>query len=650
MKSHPNASGRYSAFFKWAGAALNMSPENSGITTSLSTATMSSKHQGKDVVKNELVKKEEEEDVDYVPYVPLKKRRMQDHDKLAAHRKEVGTTAEKRAEEEKARLEAEIRKQRDKSLVDIAMEIKAKEGEKTERDQQVEDEQYLLDRVTGNRQALMSAAQAAGHARRYTEPMQTGWRPPRHIREMSKEEADKIREKWHIEVEGEDVVPPIKKFSDMRFPPPIMEAMKAKGITKPTPIQVQCIPVALSGRDMIGIAFTGSGKTMTFCLPMIMFALRAEMKMSLVRGEGPTGIIVSPSRELATQTWEVTNHFTSFLAKGRFPVLRCLLAIGGIDLSEQGDIMQNGIHMVVATPGRLLSLLKQKKINCDLCKYLCLDEADRLIDLGFEEDMRTLFDYFKEQYQTVLFSATMPKKIQDFALQSMVKPVVVNVGRAGAANLDVIQEVEYVKPEAKIVYLLECLQKTPPPVLVFASNTQAVDDIHEYLLLKGVDTVAVHGSKDQNERLEAVKLFKEGKRDVLVATDVASKGLDFPNVQHVINYDMPKEIEDYVHRIGRTGRCGKTGVATSFINRECDETLLLDLKHLLIEAKQKVPPVLQTLHDPTELYVNVDGIKGCAYCGGLGHRLVECPKLLAANKGSSHDKHVFGYDTIESHV
>jgi len=284
----------------------------------------------------------------------------------------------------------------------------------------------------------------------------------------------------------------------------------------------------------------------------------------------------------------------------------------------------------------------------EVCKYLCLDEADRLIDLGFEEDIRAVFDYFKYQRQTVLFSATMPKKIQEFAMSALVKPIIVNVGRAGAANLDVIQEVEYVKVEAKIVYLLECLQKTSPPVLIFASNQAAVDDIHEYLLLKGVDAVAIHGGKDQSERIEAIKLFKEGKKDVLVATDVASKGLDFPDIQHVINYDMPKEIEDYVHRIGRTGRCGKTGVATSFINREVEETLLLDLKHLLIEANQKVPPVLMSLNDPTGRYREVDQIKGCAYCGGLGHRVIECPKLMSANKNiRGQNKYAYGYDTIE---
>ena len=201
-----------------------------------------------------------------------------------------------------------------------------------------------------------------------------------------------------------------------------------------------------------------------------------------------------------------------------------------------------------------------------------------------------------------------------------------HVGRAGAANLDVIQEVEYVKQEAKIVYLLECLQKTAPPVVIFCERKGDVDDIHEYLLLKGVEAVSIHGGKDQEERNEAIKSFKDTVKDVLVATDIAAKGLDFPDIQHVINFDMPTEIENYVHRIGRTGRCGKTGVATTFINKAVDESALLDLKHLLIEAKQRVPPVLQALDDIDSNLSEVNGVRGCAFCGGLGHRITECPK------------------------
>ena len=184
---------------------------------------------------------------------------------------------------------------------------------------------------------------------------------------------------------------------------------------------------------------------------------------------------------------------------------------------------------------------------------------------------------------------------------------------------------QYVKQEAKIVYLLHCLQKTAPPVVIFCERKGDVDDIHEYLLLKGVSAVSIHGGKDQEERNEAIQLFKQGKKDCLVATDIAAKGLDFSDIQHVINFDMPNEIENYVHRIGRTGRAGKTGVATTFINKSCDETTLLDLKHLLKEARQRIPPVLMMLDDPRDKLV--EGTVGCSYCGGLGHTVVDCPKI-----------------------
>ncbi|WAR21124.1 DDX41-like protein [Mya arenaria] len=361
----------------------------------------------------------------------------------------------------------------------------------------------------------------------------------------------------------------------------------AKGIEYTDPIKT-----GLSGRDMIGIAFTGSGKTLVFTLPIIMFALEQEKRLPFVKNEGPYGLIICPSRELAKQTNEIITEFCGHLERDGYPALRSALCIGGMPMNPQLEVIKRGVHIIVATPGRLMLMLSKKMFVLDICRYLVLDEADRMIDMGFEEDVRTIFSYFKGQRQTLLFSATMPKKIQNFARSALVKPVTVNVGRAGAASLDVVQEVEYVKQEAKIVYILECLQKTSPPVLVFAEKKQDVDAIHEYLLLKGVEAVAIHGGKDQEERTQSIDQFRKGEKDVLVATDVASKGLDFPDIKHVINYDMPEDIENYVHRIGRTGRCGKTGLATTFIN-------------------------------------NGVGEAGCMYCGGLGHRIANCPKLEA---------------------
>jgi len=223
----------------------------------------------------------------------------------------------------------------------------------------------------------------------------------------------------------------------------------------------------------------------------------------------------------------------------------------------------------------------------------------------------------------------MPRKVREFAMGALVDPVTVNSGRAGAASMDAIQEVEYVQDEAKMLYLLECLQKTAPPVVVFSRKTQEVDDITQYLLLKGVEATSIHGGKDKDERRGAMDDFRAGSKDVLVATDIAAKGLDFPGVQHVINFDMPESIENYVHRIGRTGRGGKTGIATTFINKLVPEGLLLDLKHLLRTAKQRVPPVLLALDDPNEANAtDEDGnLLECVYCQGFGHSILSCDKL-----------------------
>ncbi|KAJ1735435.1 DEAD-box ATP-dependent RNA helicase 35, partial [Coemansia biformis] len=588
---------------------------------------------------------------EYVPYVPVKRRRQERLEGLrqrlhtggvltwqasGGDAGEAGSGGERGSDvdgsdaDDADRLPGQGPKA-SKSLVDQISELRKKHllSERTEEEKQREQEKALLEAIARRKQLASAAELAKGVV--YTQPMRTNWRPlPRH-RALSREEVIARRKLQHIIVEGEDAPPPVFTFKSMRLPQPILAYLTAKGIVQPSPIQMQGLPVALSGRDMIGIASTGTGKTVAFSLPLVILALEAECRVPLVQGEGPIGLIVCPSRELARQTYEGLVAIAAALEEAGLPGLRAILAIGGISMQEQFHTLSKGVHMVVATPGRLQDMLARGRINLDLCRYMCMDEADRMIDVGFEEEVRNIMSYFKHQRQTVLFSATMPKKIQDFAQSSLVKPVVVNVSRAGAANMDIIQEVEYVKPEMRIVYLLECLQKTPPPVVVFAENKNDVDDIIEYLLLKGVAAVAIHGSKDQEEREYAMRAYREGKKDVLVATDVASKGLDFPEIKHVINFDLPKEIENYTHRIGRTGRAGKTGVATTFINMNSSEQVLLDLKHILIEAKQRVPPVLFTIADPTDKYRLPDGTLdtsvGCAYCGGLGHRILDCPKL-----------------------
>uniref|UniRef100_A0A7S1SY05 RNA helicase n=1 Tax=Tetraselmis chuii TaxID=63592 RepID=A0A7S1SY05_9CHLO len=587
----------------------------------------------------------EEEDDEEEEYIPVHKRREMEA-QVRLRRLGKGQAVQPRDAEQEVEGEHEEDEEgasHKQSLLLANAAARAGMAEKAEPLKVLDEEQDILKHIT-MKTALKSVKELAKGVD-YGDALDTGWKPPVSIRRMKPHDHDAVRKKWAILVEGEEIPPPVTSFKEMKFPQPMVEHLKSKGITKPTPIQVQGLPVILSGRDMIGIAFTGSGKTLVFSLPLVMLALQEEHRMPLASNEGPVGLIICPSRELASQTCQVIEGYCQALKEGGYPELRPLLSIGGIDVRTQTDILRRGGHIIVATPGRLKDLLHKKRVSMDCCRYLCLDEADRMVDLGFEEDVREILSYFSGQRQTLMFSATMPMKIRTFAESALVKPVTVNVGRAGAANLDVIQEVEYVKQEAKIIYLLECLQKTAPPVLIFAENKVDVDIIHEYLLCKGVEAVAIHGDKGQEERLEAIDAFKNGRKDVLVATDVASKGLDFPDIQHVVNYDMPGEIENYVHRIGRTGRCGKTGIATTFINKNQDETTLLDLKHLLKEAKQRIPPVLMALEDPLEKLeemANISGQKGCAYCGGLGHRIADCPKLETQSRQNAQKKDYFG--------
>nr|XP_058917625.1 probable ATP-dependent RNA helicase DDX41 isoform X3 [Kogia breviceps] len=531
---------------------------------------------------------DDEDDEDYVPYVPLRQRRqlllqklLQRRRKGAAEEEQQDSGSEPRGDED----DIPLGPQSNVSLLDQHQHLKEKAEARKEsaKEKQLKEEEKILESVAEGR-ALMSVKEMAKGIT-YDDPIKTSWTPPRYVLSMSEERHERVRKKYHILVEGDGIPPPIKSFKEMKFPAAILRGLKKKGIHHPTPIQIQGIPTILSGRDMIGIAFTGSGKTLVFTLPVIMFCLEQEKRLPFSKREGPYGLIICPSRELARQTHGILEYYCRLLQEDSSPLLRCALCIGGMSVKEQMETIRHGVHMMVATPGRLMDLLQKKMVSLDICRYLALDEADRMIDMGFEGDIRTIFSYFKE--------------------------------------------VEYVKEEAKMVYLLECLQKTPPPVLIFAEKKADVDAIHEYLLLKGVEAVAIHGGKDQEERTKAIEAFREGKKDVLVATDVASKGLDFPAIQHVINYDMPEEIENYVHRIGRTGRSGNTGIATTFINKACDESVLMDLKALLLEAKQKVPPVLQVLHCGDESMLDIGGERGCAFCGGLGHRITDCPKLEA---------------------
>lgn len=298
------------------------------------------------------------EEDDYVEYVPVAKRRAMEAQKIL-QRKGKSSALEEELEKSK---QAEAKP----SLLIKASQLKREAPEISPTELIVQQEKEMIEHLS-DRKTLMSVRELAKGIT-YTDPLPTGWKPPLSIRRMSKKQCDLIRKQWHIIVDGEDIPPPIKNFKDMRFPEPVLKKLKAKGIVQPTPIQVQGLPVILSGRDMIGIAFTGSGKTLVFVLPLIMVALQEEIMMPIAAGEGPFGLIICPSRELARQTYEVVEHFLIPLKEAGYPELRPLLCIGGVDMRTQLDIVKKGVHIVVATPGRLKDMLAKKKMSLDNCR------------------------------------------------------------------------------------------------------------------------------------------------------------------------------------------------------------------------------------------------------------------------------------------
>ncbi|KAI5342889.1 hypothetical protein L3X38_010765 [Prunus dulcis] len=310
-----------------------------------------------------------EKEDDYVEYVPMAKpRAMEAHKILQCKVKSFGL--EEKSDKlklaaqanpsllEKSNFVAEDKPSRPSLLVK-SLEMKNEAPKITPIQQMVQQEKEIIDNLS-DRKTLMSVGELAKGIT-YTDPIPTGWKPPLHIRRMPMKQCDLIRKQWHIEVSGEDVPPPIKNFKDMRFPELILKTLKAKGIVKPTPIQVQGLPVILSGRDMIGVASTGSGKTLVFVLPLIMVALQEEIRMPIVPGQGPFGLIICPSRELAKQIYEVVEEYLVPMRQVGYPKIRPLLCIGGVDMCSQLDIIKEGVHIVVATPGRLKDMWQRKK-------------------------------------------------------------------------------------------------------------------------------------------------------------------------------------------------------------------------------------------------------------------------------------------------
>lgn len=376
-------------------------------------------------------------------------------------------------------------------------------------------------------------------------------------------------------------------FRELSVSEPILKALENKQYETPTPIQEKAIPVALEGRDLLGIAQTGTGKTAAFAIPIIQQLQNPRQAPDRPRQRRQRreikALVLTPTRELAIQVDDCFGDYS------RYTNVRHAVIFGGVNQRPQVDQLKRGVDVLTATPGRLLDLIGQGHISLDHIEYFVLDEADRMLDMGFIHDIKRLLPLLPKRKQTLFFSATMPQAITKLSRSILYKPVRVEVTPASSAVDTVEQHLYYVNKPEKSTLLFSVLEETQSKsVLVFSRTKHGADRIARNLKKKGIGCEAIHGNKSQGARQRALTNFKSGKTRVIIATDIAARGIDIADLEMVINYDLPDVAETYVHRIGRTGRAGKSGTALSFCTPD-DRAMINDIQKL---TGKKLQPVL----------------------------------------------------------
>jgi ATP-dependent RNA helicase DDX23/PRP28 len=426
-----------------------------------------------------------------------------------------------------------------------------------------------------------------------------------------------FKEDFNIATKGGGIPNPMRNWKESNLPRRLLDIIEQVGYVDPSPIQRAAIPIALQNRDLIGVAVTGSGKTAAFLLPLLVYISELPRldEDDMRRNNGPYAIILAPTRELAQQIELEAKKFATPLG---FTVVSI---VGGHSIEEQAYNLRNGAEIIIATPGRLVDCIERRIIVLEQCCYVIMDEADRMIDLGFDEpvnkilsalpvtnekpdtedaeDERVMSQHIggKDRYrQTMMYTATMPAAVERIARKYLRRPAIVTIGNVGEAVDTVEQRVEFVAGEDKRKKrLAEILRSGQfrPPIIVFVNIKRNCDAVARDIKSMGFSSVTLHGSKTQDQREAALLSVREGKTDVLVATDLAGRGIDVPDVSLVVNFNMATNIESYTHRIGRTGRAGKSGVAITFLGNE-DNDVLYDLKQMLMKSSiSRVPEELR---------------------------------------------------------
>ncbi|OAF98691.1 DEAD-domain-containing protein [Paraphaeosphaeria sporulosa] len=407
-----------------------------------------------------------------------------------------------------------------------------------------------------------------------------------------------------VEASGQGVPEPVTTFTNPPLDDHLIANIELAGYKVPTPVQKYSIPIVMGGRDLMACAQTGSGKTGGFLFPILSQAFQTGPSAAPAGQSGgygygrqrkayPTSLILAPTRELVSQIYDESRKFAY-----RSWVRPCVV-YGGADIGSQLRQIERGCDLLVATPGRLVDLIERGRISLQNIKYLVLDEADRMLDMGFEPQIRRIVEGEDmpptSARQTLMFSATFPRDIQMLARDFLKEYIFLSVGRVGSTSENITQKVEYVEDQDKRSVLLDILHTHGAGLtLIFVETKRMADSLSDFLINQGFPATSIHGDRTQREREKALEMFRTGRCPILVATAVAARGLDIPNVTHVVNYDLPTDIDDYVHRIGRTGRAGNTGISTAFFNRG-NRGVVRDLIDLLKEANQEVPTFLESI-------------------------------------------------------
>jgi len=424
-----------------------------------------------------------------------------------------------------------------------------------------------------------------------------------------------FKEDFNIATKGGSIPNPMRSWKESGLPQRLLDIVDQVGYTEPSAVQRAAIPVALQSRDLIGVAVTGSGKTAAFLLPLLVYISVLPGLNEMTKNDGPYAIILAPTRELAQQIELEAKKFATPLG------FTCVSLVGGHSIEEQSYNMRDGAEIIIATPGRLVDCIERRVLVLSQCCYIIMDEADRMIDLGFEEPVNKILDALpvsnekpdtddaedalamsrhlggKDRYrQTMMYTATMPAAVERIARKYLRRPAIVTIGNVGEAVDTVEQRVEFISGEDKRKKRLNEIlssREFAPPIIVFVNIKRNCDAVARDVQKMGFSSVTLHGSKTQDQREAALASLRSGATDVLVATDLAGRGIDVPDVSLVVNFNMATNIESYTHRVGRTGRAGKTGVAITFLGNE-DNDVLYDLKQMISKSDMsRVPEELR---------------------------------------------------------